>query len=102
MPSVNRLHEKFKKRGLEVRLVSFREDPALVRRTVAERGYTAPVLLDESGDVTGKLYGVWGPPTAYLVDRKGRLLGRIVGPRGWDSPAASKLILELLAPSATR
>jgi hypothetical protein len=68
-----------------------------VKRTVAERGYTAPVLLDESGDVTGKVYGVFGPPTAYFVDRQGRLLGRMVGPRDWDTPQARKLVQELLA-----
>ncbi len=80
-----------------MRLISFREDPALVRRTVAERGYVAPVLLDESGDVTGKAYGVFGPPTAYLVDRQGRLIARMVGPRDWDKPAARKLVQDLLA-----
>jgi hypothetical protein len=76
--------------------VSFREDAGLVRRTARERGYTAPVLLDRTGEVTGKLYGVWGPPTAYLVDRQGRLVGRTVGPRPWDSPAARKLLVDLL------
>lgn len=80
-----------------MRLISFREDPALVRRTVAERGYVAPVLLDESGDVTGKAYGVFGPPTGYLIDRQGRLIARIVGPRDWDKPAARKLVQDLLA-----
>ncbi len=80
-----------------MRLISFREDPALVRRTVAERGYVAPVLLDERGDVTGKAYGVFGPPTAYLVDRRGRLIARMVGPRDWDKPAARKLVQDLLA-----
>jgi len=58
-----------KGQGLEVLLISFRESAGLVKRTVAERGYTATVLLDASGDVTGRQYGVWGPPTAYLVDR---------------------------------
>jgi hypothetical protein len=76
--------------------VSFREDPALVRRTVQERGYTAPVLLDRSGDVTGRSYGVWGTPTSYLIDRHGRLVGRVVGPRPWESPAARTLLLDLL------
>jgi len=76
--------------------VSFREDPGLVKRTVEERGYRAPVLLDRGGDVTGKLYGVWGTPTSYLIDRQGRLLGRIVGARPWDSPAARSLLLDLL------
>ena len=101
MPSVNKLYQDLKKKGLEVLLISFRESPALVKRTVAQRGYVAPVLLDESGEVTGKLYGVWGPPTAYFVDRKGRLIGRIVGPRDWSTPDARKFVEALLAPSST-
>ena len=96
MPSVNKLYTDLRKRGFEVLLISFREDPALVKRTVEERGYVAPVLLDQSGEVTGKGYGVWGPPTAYFVDRRGRLVGRIFGPRRWDSPAARNFIQALL------
>ena len=97
MPSVNRLYDELKGNGLEVRLVDFREDAGLVRKTVQERGYTAPVLLDTSGDVTGRLYGVWGPPTVYFIDRAGRLIGRAVGPRGWESAAARAFIEALLA-----
>ena len=97
MPSVNRLYEELKGKGLEVRLVDFRESADLVRKTARERGYTAPVLLDESGDVTGRVYGVWGPPTVYFIDRQGRLIGRAVGPRGWESPAARTFIEALLA-----
>jgi hypothetical protein len=73
-------------------LISFREGSDVVKRTVAERGYTAPVLLDASGDLTGRVYGVFGPPTAYLVDREGRLVGRIVGGRDWKSAAARDVI----------
>ena len=83
-----------------MRLVNFREDAALVKKTAGERGYKAPVLLDTSGDVTGRLYGVWGPPTVYLVDREGRLVGRAVGPRPWASPAARTFITDLLASRA--
>jgi hypothetical protein len=69
----------------------------LVKRTAAERGYTARVLLDASGEVTGKLYGVWGPPTVYLVDREGRLVGRMVGATDWSSPGARDLIRSFVA-----
>ena len=96
MPPVNRLYTELGARGLEVLLVSFREDPVRVKRTAQERGYVAPVLLDRSGDVTGKLYGVWGPPTVYLIDRQGQLIGRAVGPRDWSTPAARQLLLALL------
>ncbi len=97
MPSVNRLYEEFKGQGFEVLLISFRESAELVKRTAAERGYTAPVLLDASGDVTGRVYGVFGPPTAYLVDREGRLVGRMVGARDWSGPAARDLIRDFVA-----
>jgi len=92
LPSVNALHREFRGQGLEVLLIDFRESPDHVRRVVTERGYTAPVLLDESGDVTGRLYGVWGPPTVYLVDRAGRLVGRAIGRRDWGTPAARTFI----------
>ena len=92
MPSVNALYNDYKARGLEVRLIAFRESADVVRRAATERGYTAPVLLDESGDTSGRVYGVWGPPTVYLVDRA-------AGPRAWESPPARALIEALLASS---
>jgi hypothetical protein len=85
-----------KGKGLEVLLIDFREDPEVVKKAVEERKYVAPVLLDRSGDVTGRVYGVFGPPPVYLVDRSGRLVGRAVGPRPWDSPAGRKLLTDLL------
>jgi hypothetical protein len=91
------MSREFRDQGLEVLLIDFRESPNQVRRVVKERGYTARVLLDESGDVTGRLYGVWGPPTIYLVDRAGRLVGRAIGRRDWSTPAAKTFIRELLA-----
>ena len=96
MPPVNKLYAEFRGRGLEVLLISFRENPEHVRQTVRERGYGAPVLLDVSGEVTGVKYGVFGPPTVYVIDRQGRLLARGAGPRDWSSPAARKVIEDLL------
>ena len=76
--------------------MNFRESADHVRKTTQERGYVAPVLLDASGDVTGRVYGVWGPPTAYLIDRQGRMVGRIQGARDWSSPAARRLLQSLV------
>ena len=98
MPPVNQLYREFKDKGLAVLLINFGEKPATVKRVATERGYVAPVLVDESTEVSGKRYGVWGPPTVYLLDRQGRLVGRIPGARAWWSkPTARTLIEELLA-----
>lgn len=96
MPSVNRAYSEFKDKGFEVLLVDFREDAATVKRTGRERGYVAPILLDQTGDVAGRTYGVWGPPTFFFVDRRGQLVGRGIGARGWDSPAAKAFLRALL------
>jgi peroxiredoxin len=92
------LYEEFKGQGLEVLLISFRESADLVERAVTERGYTAPVLLDASGDVTGRAYGVFGPPTVYLVDREGQLVGRMIGGGDWSGAAAREVIRGFVAP----
>src|SRR2546428_13451293 len=81
---------ELKGKGLELVMIDFRENPELVRRTVKERGYTGRVLLDESGDTTGRVYGVFGTPTVYFVDRQGNLVGRPVGARDWEWPTAGK------------
>jgi hypothetical protein len=101
LPPVQKLYQDYKGKGLEVLLIDFREAPDKVRQTVKERGYVAPVLIDESGDVTGKVYGVWGPPTVYIVDRQGRLVGRATGPKPWDSPKGRQFIEAVLAAPAT-
>jgi len=97
LPPVQKLYQEYRGKGFEVLLIDFQEDPERVRQTVKDRGYTAPVLIDQSGDVTGKVYGVWGPPTLYIIDRQGRLVGRAAGPRPWDSPAGRRFIESLLA-----
>lgn len=101
MPSINKLYGEFKGQGFEVVLIDIREKRETVQQAAKERGYTAPVLLDEVGKVTSA-YRVFATPTVHLVDRNGILVGRAIGPRNWDSPDGRNLIKSLLgeAPAA--
>lgn len=58
----------------------------------------APRSPCEVGEITGLKDGVFGPPTVYVVDRQGWLLARGAGPRDWSSPAARKLLEDVLGP----
>jgi hypothetical protein len=99
LPSINQLYREWESKGVSVLLVDIREDRAKVARTVSERGYVAPVVLDRDGAVT-EAYGVHATPTAFLVARDGTIVGRAIGPRPWKGPDGRALFQALLAPAA--
>jgi hypothetical protein len=96
LPSINVLHEELKDQGLTVLLVNMRETREIVRRALTTRRYTAPVVLDEDGEVADD-YRVTGTPTVYLLDRRLHIIGRASGRRDWASEAGRRLLAAVLA-----
>jgi len=84
MPDFNALYREFKDKGFVFLAISIREDPAWVQKVAKERGYTLPVLVDETGEVTKK-YGARGTPSIYLIDREGKIVASVLGMRSWAS-----------------
>jgi peroxiredoxin len=96
MPSIERLHRKFKDRGLAVVAISMDADGGpVVRRFVAKHRLTFPVGLDPRMSVSGP-YGVWALPATVILDREGRQVLVAQGPREWDGPASASLFESLL------
>lgn len=93
------LQRRYRDQGLTVLAVSFEEPPDTVKNWVRSRGLSMPVLLDRAGDVSGD-YRVTATPTAVLLDREGRVVGRAVGTRPWTDARARALWDVLLAPPA--
>jgi peroxiredoxin len=98
LPSIQALFEKLKGKGLTVVAVDLMEDKKTVGDFVKAHGMTFPVLLDASGKVGGT-YDAGSIPTNYLVDRKGKILARVVGYDGveWTSPERIALFEKLLS-----
>lgn len=97
MPSMERLHQRLRERGFVLLAVSQDEGgAAVVKPFVEQMQVTFPVLVDPQGEV-GKKYGVWGFPESFLVDREGRIVDRVIGPRDWAAPAQVARIEALLA-----
>jgi peroxiredoxin len=96
MPSMERLHQTFKGRGLLVLAVNLQESPNLVRKFARNFGLSFPILLDETGEVSSA-YGARAIPVTYLIDTNGSIAARAVGARDWASPAALGLIEKLAA-----
>jgi cytochrome c biogenesis protein CcmG/thiol:disulfide interchange protein DsbE len=86
MPSLERLHRKLGPEGLAVLAVATDDDEADVRRFIADRGLTLPVLRDPGGRVAADSYHTTGYPETFILDRSGLLVEHVVGPAEWDSP----------------
>jgi peroxiredoxin len=98
LPStVEQVHRDLGGRGLSVLAINIRESRSTVATWVRQHKVTTPILLDLDGQVTQQ-YGVVATPTTFLVDREGRLVGRVVGSRDWSSPSARGVLSALLTP----
>jgi len=91
MPSMERLYREYKGKGLEIVAVNVKDKRPDALAFVKELRLNYPILMDPEGEV-GLLYGAFGLPVTYLIDRKGVVLARLWGPADWYSPAARKLI----------
>ena len=95
LPSMQKLYEKYKDRGLVILGVDLQEDENLVRDFVKKTGLTYPILLDSNSQV-GQIYGARSIPTSYIIGKKGFILARTVGGREWNKQEIYDLFEELL------
>jgi peroxiredoxin len=81
MPSLEVLHRQFKGENFVLLTISVDyEGLKPVREFLNKQRYTFPVLLDPNGE-TLDLFEVKGIPTTFIIDKKGRVIGRAIGPR---------------------
>jgi DsbE subfamily thiol:disulfide oxidoreductase len=95
IPAIESLYRDYKGKGLEIVAINIKDKRDDALAFIKKNKITYPVLMDPEGEV-GLLYGAYATPTVYLIDRKGAVLARQWGPAGWNSPAARKLIGELV------
>jgi peroxiredoxin len=85
MPSMEALYNRLKDRRFKMLAVSLdRGGEEDVRPFIARFGLTFPVLLDPENK-TFKLYGLTGVPETFIVDKKGVVANKIIGPQDWMS-----------------
>jgi cytochrome c biogenesis protein CcmG, thiol:disulfide interchange protein DsbE len=97
MPSMEKLYQRLRDRGFVLLAVSQDEGgKEAVEPFVRDLGLTFPVLVDPEHQV-GDRYQVWGYPESFIIDREGRVVERVIGPRDWTLPeqvAALERLLE--------
>ena len=80
MPDVVKTYERFAPRGFELLAVAMSYDPPeYVRNYVQQNQLPFKVVLDSDGAIAAAFDHVALTPTTVLIDKKGRILRRIVG-----------------------
>lgn len=84
MPSMEKLHRKLSGKNFAMVTVNIKESASQVKNFFKKNQLTFTALLDKTGEVTSE-FGVGAIPTTFILDKGGRIIGRITGPREWDS-----------------
>ncbi len=75
--------------------IDTKESRETINKFLGKNPSQVPILLDEKNKV-GKLLGVWVHPTSYLIDSKGMLQYRAMGPASWEGVEARSIINRLI------
>jgi len=92
MPGLEVLLRQFKEKNFVLLTISVDyEGIKPVQEFMNKHKYTFPVLLDPKGE-TLDLFEVKGIPTTFLIDKKGKMVGKAIGPRDWKSVEVVSLL----------
>lgn len=86
-----KLYNEFKNEGFVIIGIDVREGKEIVKEYVDKYKLNFPVLLDIQGNVEKK-YGVRGHPDHFLINKRGELIGKTLGPRNWAKSNHRELI----------
>lgn len=97
MPALQHLYD-LKKDEPNFRLVTilYNDDPIKAVNYLKENNYTFPLYVDSDGSA-GTAYGLTGVPETYIVNKKGVLAKKLIGPVDFDNPDAIAYFTGLLA-----
>jgi peroxiredoxin len=95
MPSLEKLHRVLGDKGLEVVAVSVDDNLDVIEQFQKEHGLTFTIVHDEGAKVARR-FQTFKFPETYVVDREGRLVWKIIGPRDWIAPSPMLDIVGLL------
>ena len=96
MPSLERMQSRL---GDKIAVVAISEDHGggkTVEPFVDKLGLKSVKIYLDPKSVIERAFKVRGLPTSFLIDREGRVLGRVEGAAEWDAPKLLKVLKSFL------
>jgi hypothetical protein len=97
MPSLERLQSRFGDRIAVLAVSEDRGGSKAVEPFIAKLGLKAVKPYLDPKSAVGHAFEVQGLPTSFLIDRDGKLIGKVEGAAEWDSPKILGILEPLLS-----
>ena len=95
MPSMEKLHGRFKEQGFAMIAVNLQEPALRVKDFLKKYPLTFTILLDSKGKI-GPQFGIRAVPTTFIIDKNGGIIGKALGSRHWYSKESMSLFEHLI------
>lgn len=95
MPAFERLRQQLDPERFALLTITTDLQRESIRQFLTSLRVQLPVLFDDNQEVS-QAYLVRALPTTVLIDGRGNLVGRAVGPREWDTSQSVHLLQSLL------
>ncbi len=93
-PSLVRLQGLLKSKGVVVLAVSIDEDDSAYHKFLKDYGVNMVTVRDPSRKASS-LYGTFGWPESYIIDRQGVIRRKFIGAVDWTSPEITDYLSKL-------
>lgn len=102
MPSMEKLHRRFRGRPLAVVAVSMDEGGVEPVREFVKKWKLTFLVLRDAEKKTESPFGVRGLPLSYVIDRRGRMIAGAIGAQNWASQEAFEYFERLVKKAEAR
>ncbi len=96
IPSMMKLNKMMEGKPFQMLAVSIDEGgKADVEKFFAGTGFTLPAYIDQDRKAAA-IYGVTGVPETFLIDTKGIIVKKVIGPLKWDDAEVVAYITKMM------
>jgi cytochrome c biogenesis protein CcmG, thiol:disulfide interchange protein DsbE len=93
-PSLVQMQARLKTKGVVVLAVSIDDDDGAYHKFLKEYGVNMVTVRDEARKASS-LYGTFGWPESYVIDRQGVIRRKFIGAVDWSSPEVTDYLSKL-------
>lgn len=94
MPDIEELKNIMQKEDFRILTVDYGDSSQKVRNYINQHDYTFDVIIDHESTIS-KTIGITGLPTTLIIDKNGRVRGKIMGPKKWKSNEMVRMLKSL-------